>query len=214
MQLTIHRAGGCRHRTRLINWRRHRCCHRRRRRRRRWVRVRWRWAWAWISVGWRWAWAWISVGWRWAWAWISVGGTGLVGDDRIRARIWVRWGKAGVGEGHRRRRGRRRVARVAGAFVGLLEAVTEKLKSHYKAKNHQHRHNEDEDLCSFTHITHFFFFFFFFPKDLRLENSESEMGMFLILLLAKLRWVLRQVGLFFVSFSWRCGGAEDEGERE
>jgi len=42
--------------------------------------------------------------------------------------------------------------------VGLLEAVAEKLKSHYKAKNHQHRHNEDEDLCSFTHITHFFFF--------------------------------------------------------
>jgi hypothetical protein len=193
MQLTIHRAGGCRHRTRLINWRRHRCCHRRRRRRRRWVRVRW----------------------RWAWAWISVGGTGLVGDDRIRARIWVRWGKAGVGEGHRRRRGRRRVARVAGAFVGLLEAVTEKLKSHYKAKNHQHRHNEDEDLCSFTHITHFFFFFFFFPKDLRLENSESEMGMFLILLLAKLRWVLRQVGLFFVSFSWRCGVQKTkERERE
>ena len=74
------------------------------------------------------------------------------------------------------------MARVAEAFVGLLKGVAEKPESHNKAKNDQHRDNEDEDLCSSTHTTHFFFLFFLFPKDLNLENSESEMGLFLLML--------------------------------
>ena len=98
--------------------------------------------------------------WAWAWVWVWVRWTGLVGDVRVRAWIWVWWGKVGVGEDHRRRRWGR-VARVTRAFVGILEGVAEKPKSHNKAEKHQHRDNEDEeDLCSFTHITHFVFLFY------------------------------------------------------
>jgi hypothetical protein len=53
-------------------------------------------------------------------------------------------------------------------------------------------------------------------KDQENKRRVSEMVMFLFLLLAKLRWVLRQAGLVFVFFSWRCGGVDhcNEGERE
>lgn len=119
---------------------------------------------------------WIGVGVRWA---------GLVGAG-VRAWIWIRWAET-RGKDHRsrrRRKGRRRLAGVTEAFVGLLKAMVEKPKSQYKSKNHQHCHYEDEDLCSFTHITHFFFFFLSVSgvcfKDLSLGILNLR-GFFLVL---------------------------------
>ncbi|CAL5336567.1 unnamed protein product [Camellia sinensis] len=74
---------------------------------------------------------------------------------RIRIRIWVGTGKrhlrlvAGGGG-------------VAGAFVGVANAVTKQPETQEKSSHHKHCHYEDEDLRCFPHITHFFFRFLFF----------------------------------------------------
>lgn len=103
------------------------------------MRRRWRRRWSCVRVGW-------------AGNGARRGGLGIAG---FRAR-WV--GLTGTGVGYGIGAGeekRRRLTRVAGAFVGLLEAVAKKPESQDKTKNNQYCHYEDEDLCCFAHITHF-----------------------------------------------------------
>ncbi|CAL5391292.1 unnamed protein product [Camellia sinensis] len=74
---------------------------------------------------------------------------------RIRIRIWV-------GTGKRRLRLVAGGGGVAGAFVGVANAVTKQPETQEKSSHHKHCHYEDEDLRCFPHITHFFFRFLFF----------------------------------------------------